>query len=158
MSVIGGNLSGCFDLPDLLVLCRRSWVVAFRAFFDCLLFCRFLLAAILSSLLTIRYDIAKREFRPLGISSAPPKKLSLPSDGEWIRIFFIFSIGQSKGKAEKWSYYTYVRLITRIHHPRAGEFCAALISLTEEVPSKTRDGTREVHGRSDFECPKRVAV
>jgi hypothetical protein len=45
---VGGDFFGCFDLPDLLVLWRRCWLVVFLAFFDCLLFLRFLLAAIFS--------------------------------------------------------------------------------------------------------------
>jgi hypothetical protein len=45
-SSIGGDSGNCFDLPDLLVFCRRCWLVAFFDFFDSLFFFRFLLAAI----------------------------------------------------------------------------------------------------------------
>jgi hypothetical protein len=40
----GGDFRGCFDLPDLLVFSRRCCLVAFRTFFDCLVFLRFLTA------------------------------------------------------------------------------------------------------------------
>jgi hypothetical protein len=46
--IVGGDFFGCFDLPDLLVFRRRPWLVAFRTFFACLFFLRFLAAIFLT--------------------------------------------------------------------------------------------------------------